>query len=160
MKTVRWISKQSINWCLGFSKQLCDLLAERDYKLNIWSAAYIFQDIPLRLSWVCSIQHLRRFQFAVFLYSAPVTSCSNQPSDCWVNISCLQQRGSSSCHGLRNTPSASIISALLQCRTCSFISHMIVGTVNAAAGRAPSPTSLSSTPRCGTLPYSRKLHAS
>lgn len=60
---------------------------------------------------------------------------------------------SSSCHGLKDTPSAGIISILLQCHTCSFIIHTIAGTVSIAPGRAPSPTSLSCAPRCGPLPH-------
>lgn len=56
-------------------------------------------------------------------------------------------------HGLKDNPSASIISILLQSHTCSFISRTIARMVSSAAGRAQSPTSLSCVPRCGPLPH-------
>ena len=80
-------------------------------------------------------------------------SCSNQPSDCYLNISQPHCSSSSSCHSLKDTASASIISILLQCHTCSFISHPIAGIVSIARRRALSPTSLSCAPRCGPLSH-------
>lgn len=75
----------------------------------------------------------------------PATVTSTYPS--------LIVQASSSCHSLKDTASASIISILLQCHTCSFISHPIAGIVSIARRRALSPTSLSCAPRCGPLSH-------
>ncbi len=97
--------------------------------------------------------HITLQDSSLFLYSTTVSRCSNEPSDCLLNTSQSECSGRSSCHGLKDTPSAGIISILLQCHTYSFISHTIAGMVSSALGRALSPASLSCAPRCGPPPH-------